>query len=235
MWKKLKRISEEPRVAIAYHTREHGFAEGPEYVVVQGRASLTPIEDRGWVENHLENWERFSGSRNVGPISERWLSAYHWRVGIEIAVERVIVWPDSGCRDDPEVYGKPLPTQPPTYQRPPRNGTGPRINHRRAAKRAARLPNRLLAWVSRDGFPMIVPVAIAGTEKQGVVLELPDGVAVPLGGRRAGLTAHSFARFTFGQNQRKHTGWMIPAPGERRVLYAPHTKAGYRLPYSRLL
>jgi hypothetical protein len=235
MWKKLKRITEEPRVAVAYHTRQHGFADGPEHVVVQGRASLTPFEDRSWVENNLENWERFSGPRKVGPIAERWLSAYHWRVGIEIAVERVVVWTDLACRDEPNVYGKPLPTQPPTPQRPPRNGTGPRVNHRRAAKRAARLANRLLGWVGEDGFPMIVPVEIAWTEKQGVSLELPRGVAVPPGGRRAGLTAHSFARFTFGQNQRKHTGWMIPAPGKRRVLYAPHTEAGYRLPNSRLL
>jgi hypothetical protein len=235
MWKKLKRITEEPRVAVAYHAREHGFADRPEYVVAQGMASLTPIEDRNWVEQHLENWERFSGPRKVGPIGERWLSAYHWRVGIEIAVERLIVWADLACRDEPEVYGKALPTQPPAPQRPPRNGTGPRINDRRAAKRAARLPNRLLGWVGTDGFPMIVPVEIAGTEKQGVILELPHGVAVPPGGRRAGLTAHSFARYTFGQNQRKYTGWMVPDPGKRRALYAPHTEAGYRLPESRLL
>jgi hypothetical protein len=235
MWKKLKRITEEPRVAVAYHTREHGFAVRPEYVLVQGMASLTPIDDRSWVENHLKNWERFSGPRNVGPIGERWLSAYHWRVGIEIAVERVIVWPDLACRGEPEIYGKALPAQTPKPQRPPRNGTGPRINYRRAAKRAARLPNLLLAWVARDGFPMIVPVGIAGTEKQGVILELPPGVAVPPGGRRAGLTAHSFARYTFGQNQRKHTGWMIPDPVKRSVLYAPHTEAGYWLPESRLL
>ena len=26
MWKKLQRIVEEPRVSVAYHTREHGFA-----------------------------------------------------------------------------------------------------------------------------------------------------------------------------------------------------------------
>jgi hypothetical protein len=235
MWKKLKRITEEPRVAVAYHTREHGFAKCPEYVLVQGTASLTPFEDRSWVENHLENWERFSGKRNVGPIGERWLSAYHWRVGIELAVDRVIVWPDLGCRGEPEIYGEALSTQPPKPQRPPRNGTGPRINHRRAAKRASRLPNLLLAWVSGDGFPMVVPVEIAGTEKRGVILELPPGVAVPSGGRRAALTAHSFARYTFGQNQRKHTGWMVPDPGKRRVLYAPHTEAGYWLPESRLL
>ena len=235
MWKKLKRISEERRVAVAYHTREHGFADRPEYVLVQGTASLSPIEDHSWVETHLENWERFSGRRNVGPIGERWLSAYHWRIGIELAVERMIVWPDLGCRGEPEVYSAPLSTQSPEPQRPPLHGIGPRINHRRAAKRAARLPNRLLGWVGSDGFPMVVPVEIAGTEDRGITLEPPSSIAVPQGGRRAAFTAHSFARYTFGQHQRKHTGWMIAEPGDRRVLYAPHTEAGYWLPESRLL
>jgi hypothetical protein len=235
MWKKLKRIAEEPRVAVAYHTREHGFADGPQYVLVQGKASLTSVEDRSWVERHLDSWERFSGPRNVGPIGERWLSAYHWRVGVDLAVERVIVWPDLACGGTPQIYGVALPTQPPEPQQPPRNGTSPRINHRRAARRAARLPNRLLGWVGTDGFPMIAPVEIIGTEKGGIVLQLPAGVDAPPGGRRAGFTAHSFARYTFGQHQRKHTGWMVSQPTERRVVYAPHTQAGYWLPESRLL
>jgi hypothetical protein len=97
------------------------------------------------------------------------------------------------------------------------------------------LPNRLLGWVGSDGFPVIVPVEVARTEKRGIVLEPSPGVAIPPEGRRAGLTAHSFARYTFGQHQRKHTGWMVVEPGRRRVLYAPHTKSGYRLPESRLL
>ena len=234
MWRKLERIAEEPRVAVAYHTREHGFTDRPEYVLVQGSASLTPVDDRGWVERHLESWERFSGPRDVGPLGERWLSAYHWRVGIELAVERLIVWRNLRCEGNPEVHGAPLPALPPAPQTPPRNGTAPRIDHRRAAKRAARRPNRLLGWVGSDGFPVIVPVEIAAAEVHGILLELPEGIDVPPGGRRAGLTAHSFARYTFGQHQHKHTGWMTAEPGQR-VVYAPHTKAGYRLPESRLI
>jgi hypothetical protein len=55
---------------------------------------------------------------------------------------------------------------------------------------------------------------------------------VPPGGRRAGLTAHWFGRHNIGQHQRVHTGWMQAAGDE--VIYAPHTKAGYRLPESKL-
>src|SRR5918912_1015290 len=37
--RKLDRISENPRVALAYHAREHGFATEPRFVLVQGTAS----------------------------------------------------------------------------------------------------------------------------------------------------------------------------------------------------
>ena len=36
-----------------------------------------------------------------------------------------------------------------------------------------------------------------------------------------------------GQEQRVHTGW-LESDGSDRVDYAPHTKAGYRLPSSKL-
>src|SRR5687768_819098 len=41
MWHKLERIRANPKVALAYHTRKLGFADGPEYVLVQGRATLS--------------------------------------------------------------------------------------------------------------------------------------------------------------------------------------------------
>jgi hypothetical protein len=151
-----------------------------------------------------------------------------------MAVERVIVWPGLECDSAPEVYGRPL-APPPHPQQAPAKGTGPRINHRRAARRAAKLPNVLLAWVGSDGFPFVSPVDVVETERHGIVLDVPSGVAVPPGGRRAGLLAHSFARYTFGQNQRKHTGWMEGDPRQRRAVYAPHTEGGYWLPASRPL
>jgi pyridoxamine 5'-phosphate oxidase-like protein len=230
MWRKLEQLQRNPRVAVAYHTRQHGFSDRPEYVLVQGTASLSPLKDRGWLQRHRENWERFGGPRDVGRLWERWLRIYHWRVGIELAVERVLVWPDLGCRGDFEGYGTPPPQEPPRPQDPPAKGVDPRINHRRAAKRGARLPNCLLGWVGADGFPVVVSTEVAGVADNWIVLETPRGI-VPPGGRRAGLVAHDFARFTYGQRQRKHTGWLRAEPG--RVVYAPHTEHGYYLPWSR--
>jgi hypothetical protein len=52
-------------------------------------------------------------------------------------------------------------------------------------------------------------------------------------GRRAGLTSRQFQPRNAGQEQRAHTGW-LESDGSDRVEYAPHTKAGYRLPTSKL-
>jgi len=88
--------------------------------------------------------------------------------------------------------------------------------------------------VGTNGCPVVVPVEVKGGDEAGIVLEAPDGV-VPGGGRRAGLTAHAFSPKEIGQEQRIHTGWMEPEADGRRVLYAPHTETGYRMPASKLL
>lgn len=238
LWKKLERIQRQPRVAIAYHTREHSSSDRGEYVLVQGNASFDSLSDPSWLESNRASWEHFAEPDRPGPLWRWWLRVYHRRVGIQIAVERIVVWPNLACRGVPEVHGAPLPAEPPEPQRPPARGSDPRVDHLQAAATAKRLPNLLLGWTGTDGFPLVVPVQCEGTTERGIVLEPPDGV-VPEGGRRAGLLAHSFARYTYGQNQRKHTGWLEPdfeaKPGTSQVLYAPHTKAGYRLPASRLL
>jgi hypothetical protein len=229
-WRKLERIRRNPRVALAFHTRTHAATDRPEYVLVQGTASLgEPVED--YPSTILENWERYEQWRDLHPLWKRWRRVYGLRVPIEVAVERVLVWPDLECRGPVEVQGTPLPEEPPAPQAAPRKGTAPRINHARAAARASRLPHLLLGWIGADGFPMVTPAAVAGSDARGIVLETADGI-VPPGGRRAGLTAHWFSRSVIGQNQRKHTGWL--EAGEQ-VVYAPHTQSNYRFPASRTL
>ena len=232
-WRKLERMRRNPRVALVFHTREHSSTDRPEYVLVQGTAALSePIPD--YPDRYPTGWENFENWPELGQLWRRWLRVWAIRVAIEVAAERVIVWPNLGCRGKPEVNGTPPPPGPPRSQRPPGRGTGPRINHGWAARRAARLPNRLLGWVDADGFPFVVPVDVAGSDEHGILLESPAAL-VPPGGRRAGLTAHWFSRGVVGQNQRKHTGWLEARPGERRVVYAPHTKSNYRFPASRRL
>jgi hypothetical protein len=110
LWKKLARMRRDPHVALAYHTREHGLSDRPEYVLVQGMASFSPRPDRAWLESIRDSWERFLGPRDAGPLWDRWLRVYTWeRVGVEIAVERLVAWPDLACRGTRDVLGAPLP------------------------------------------------------------------------------------------------------------------------------
>lgn len=233
MWKKLDRIRRDPHVALAFHTRTHGFSDRPEYVLVQGRATLSaPVEN--YPDAIGPDWELFDGPRARGRLWNRWLRVYYTRVAVEIAVERVLVWPDLACGGAPEVYGAALPAEDPAAQQPPARGAEPRIDHAKAASRADGLPEVLLGWVGADRFPVVVPVRVAGTDASGVDIDAPAGI-VPAGGRRAGLTAHSFTRYVLGQHQRVHTGWLDADTATDRVRYAPHTEAGHRLPPSTVL
>ena len=233
MFKKLERIRANPHVAVAYHTRKHGFSDRREYVLVQGRGSLTPVEDRGWIDAHREQWVRFAGPLPGNRLTEWWLREYHWRVGVRIDIKRVVVWPDLGLRGPAAVYGAPLPAESPAPQRPPAKGTEPRIRHGRAARRAAGLPHVLLGWVGADGYPTVVPVGVDGSEERGILLQAPADL-LPEGARRAGFLAHDFTRYAAGQDLLKHTGWLEPTGGGAAV-YAPHTQAGYRMPASKLV
>jgi Pyridoxamine 5'-phosphate oxidase len=231
-WRKLERMRNDPHVALAFHTREHSLTRRPEYILVQGKAKLSePIPD--YPDRFPQGWDRFERWPELGRLWRLWLRTWAIRVGIEVTAERILVWPNLECRGEPEVLGVPLPAGPPRSQRPPGKGTAPRINHARAARRAERLPDRLLGWVGADGFPFVVPVEVGPTEEQGIVLEAPPGL-VPPGQRRAGLSAHWFSEGVVGQNQRKHTGWMDVGP-EGRIIYAPHTQSNYRFPASRRL
>jgi hypothetical protein len=98
--------------------------------------------------------------------------------------------------------------------------------------RVQRLPHTLLGWCGSDDMPEVVPTAAVAGGDSGVKLSVPAG-SVPAGGRRAGLTSHQFQPRMIGQEQRVHTGW-LESDGSDRVEYAPHTKAGYRLPTSKL-
>ena len=230
VWKKLERTRRDPRVALAFHTREHGLSTRREYVLVQGTAELLPpVAD--YPSTVLDRWERFEPWADLHPLWKRWQRVYALRVEIRVRAERILVWRDLDASGEPEILGTP-PT-PPDPQTPPGKGTEPRIEARRAARRAAALPNVLLGWIGGDGFPVVVPTAIAGADQRGLLLE-PGGGLTPVGGRRAGLTAHSFSHQVIGQHQRKHTGW-LEVDANHTARYAPHTDSTYRFPRSRIL
>ena len=220
--RKLDRIRADPRVALAYHAREHGFATGPHFVVVQGTASYDANPDREVLEAHVRPASiRFMGAPRTGPFWGRWLSAYYEdRVIVTVQAQRVMSWPDAACAGEPTVSGAPLPAHDPPAQGPPRNGTAPRVDSRRAARRIARLPHLLLAWIGADGLALVAPVRAGEATPAGIALSGP----LPSGGRRAGLLGHRYEAHLVGLEVRQYTGWLQDG------IYAPHTEKGFRAP-----
>src|SRR5437868_75398 len=149
MWKKLDRIRRNSGVAIAYHAREHGLTDRPEFVLVQGRASFPTTPDREWLESITPEWERFLGPRASG-LSGRMLDVYYWdRVPITIQVERIASYPDAAAASEPQVLGTPR-VEPAPPQKPPGGGTASRVDATVVAAHARRLPHTLLGWCGSD-------------------------------------------------------------------------------------
>ena len=228
--RKLDRIRREPRIALAYHAREHGLSSRPEFVLVQGRATIVEEPDRNYLEEVVgPQSERFLGERKTGFFWDRWLSAYYAdRVPVHVEVERLVVWPDLRCAGEPVVHGAALPGAA-GAQQPPKGGTAPRVDSARAARKGAALPHHLLGFVQGDGYPTAVPVEPGEAGAEGIALTAADGLLAP-GGRRAGLLGHGYKPKLVGLNVRQHTGWLeIGADGSSGT-YAPHTEQGFKAP-----
>ena len=234
--RKLERIRRNPRIALAYHAREHGFSQSSEFVLLQGEATPVPDPDRDYLENVIvPHAERFMGPAKRGRLFwDRWLQEYYAdRVPVTVRVERIVAWPSLDAAGEPRVFGAPLPVEAPAPQPEPKNGAGPRLDAERAARRLAALPNPLLAFGGADGYPEVRPVRIGTGGPLGV--ELSAAQPLPPGGRRAGLLAHRYNARLIGLEARGHTGWLAVGDERERALYAPHTEFGFRAPGNKTL
>lgn len=226
--KKLERIVLDPHVAVAYHARDHGFSSRPRYVLAQGTASVDLEPSPSRLREFAPQVVRHLGDLKQGPVWDRLLREYYAeRVFVDVDVARVVTWPDLGAAGEPDVAGADWPAPAPP-QDPPKGGTGPRVDLARLTGRLSALPHRLLAWRGADGFPVVVPVGVAGHEGFGLRLVAPPGL-LPAGGRRAGFVAHSFRPQLIGLATRILTGWLDVAD-DGEAVYAPHTSKGFMAP-----
>jgi hypothetical protein len=226
--KKLERIVRDPHVALAYHSREHGFSVSQAFVLAQGIAAVDLTPSAARLEALSPQVGRYLGEPKRGAVWDRLLREYYQeRVFVDIDVERMVSWPGLDAHGDPGVNGAAWPG-PPAPQAPPKNGMGPRVDVDKAAGRIATLPHRVLAYRGTDGFPVVVPVEIAGHDDQGLRLLAAAGL-LPPGGRRAGLLAHAYRPHLVGLATRVFTGW-LDVPGGGPAVYAPHTSKGFVAP-----
>lgn len=231
--RKLQRIVADPRMTLAFHAREHGFAAAPQLVMAQGVASVDLAPSRPRLQAFVPQAERFLGPVKRGFVWDRLLHEYYMdRVFVEISVTRVTTWPDLRGTGIPQTFGPGLPDAPPP-QDPPALGIGPRVSVRRLAERVRRLPHLLLSYRGADGFPVVVPVQYRRHDEDGLHLTAAPGL-LPPGGRRAGFLAHGYRSQLVGISTRFGTGW-LDVDDTGRAVYAPHTVHRYDAPPSHTL
>ncbi|OBK13742.1 pyridoxamine 5'-phosphate oxidase family protein [Mycobacterium asiaticum] len=231
--KKLDRTRRNPNVALAFHTRHFSTASSRQYVLVQGTATIgEPIEN--YPATLGERWKEKEGPL-PNAVWRRWLRIYYTRLSVDIAVRRIIVWPDLRAGGEPTIIGEAL-SPPPSSQRPPAGGTAARVDCDRVAKAAGKLENLLLGWVGDDGLPVVVPVSVSTSGGDGSAVRLDAAAAIlPPGCRRAGLTAHEFSCHPTSEHERLYTGWLEVDDSGCTANYYPHTDFGFYIPPSTLL
>ena len=87
--RKLDRIKANPRVALAYHAREHGFAREHNFVLVQGTASYDATPDRDVLEDVIQP------AAKIATLSAKYASNQS-----ELADQKVAI-PTAPDADDP--------------------------------------------------------------------------------------------------------------------------------------
>jgi len=234
--KKLVAIARDPRVALAFHAREHGTSSSPRYVLVQGRATVVERPTAAELARVAELAAARLGPPKRGVFWDRWLREYYQvRVPVRVAVERIVTWPDLRCEGPPIVTGPALPETPPPRQRPPSGGTGPRVDAARAGARVRGCDHALLGFDGTDGWPVVVPVTVPPADAADAAgVRVTAAAPLPSGGRRAGLLGHSYRPQLIGLEARQYTGWLeVGEDGTGQ--YAPHTETGYRAPANKTL
>ena len=226
--KKLERIIADPHVALAYHSREHGFSASPAFVLAQGTASVDIRPSRERLEAIIPQGQRYVGQVMRGPVWDRLLREYYYeRVFVDITVARIAAWPDLSASGDPTVYGAAWPG-PPGAQAPPKNGTGPRVDVDRAAGgspccRTGCWPTRGPTgsrWSFRWSSPGMTRRACGWSPRTGCSARRP-----PRRPARPRLPATVDRTQPPGPSP---DGWTSPATAP--PVYAPHTSKGFVAP-----
>ena len=229
--RKLERIAADPRIAVAYSTREHGHSQRPGYVLVQGIADVIAEYTQERRDELVEQAQQHIGQVADGRFWDWWLKVYYFdRVGVEVKATRILWWPSGSLADEPVVIGEPLPTLVAPSQPPPRQPAVARVPVGKVVK-SARMPHRLLGITDAGGMPVIVPVEVVRRAEHGLVLDVPSGI-VPPGGRRAGFIAHQFRPKLIGLATATHTGWLEVGA---EAVWTPHTRHGFVAPPNKTL
>jgi hypothetical protein len=110
--KKLQRLALDPRVAMAFHAREHRRSSSTRYVLAQGTARV--IEQPSDQQRALvrANAASFLGKPKHGPMWDYWMREYYvTRVQVEVAVTRICAWPTLDAAGAPDLVSGGTPAR----------------------------------------------------------------------------------------------------------------------------
>jgi hypothetical protein len=230
--RKLERIAADPRIAVLYHTRDHGSSSRPGVVLVQGVATIQAEFDDEERARLRQQASDHIGQVVEGRFWDWWLATYYQdRVLVHVHARRILWWPDGDLAQDPRVLGAPLPLEPPSEQSTTTDMARARVPMEKVAK-GLRHPHRVLGVLQHDGLPLLVPFRVAGVDGSAVGLEV-DSPLLPAGERRAGVLAHDFRAKLLGLATATHTGWLRVDPEGAR--WWPHTRHAFAAPPNKTL
>ena len=158
--KKLERIARDPRVAMAFHAREHGRARSERYVLVQGRARVIADpspEQRAEVRQARRGRARARAPRLVlGPLDARVLRGARTRARRRRA-DRDLARP-ALRRGAAARTARSCPRATRSRSAGRAAAPRPRLDAARAGRRVRATAHTLLGYAGADGRPLIVPV-----------------------------------------------------------------------------
>ncbi len=234
--RKLERIAADPRVALAYHTREHGQSAQPGLVVVQGRAAVEP--DRPELRDQITSQAAAHlGAIKQGWFWDRWLSAYYAdRVVLTVTVERILRWAETRGAGAPTVIGPALPPSP-SSQPPPAKGTAARASTSNGSPSGS----GPVTACSHGGVPTATRSSSPSTGSRparACSRSMPPRPSRPRAGGGPPCSPMTTGPSSSGCAAGTTLGWLEagPADGDRDGLrFAPHTVGGFVAPPNKTL
>src|SRR5687768_11674184 len=107
--RKLERIVADPRISVAYHTRQYGHSQRRGFALVQGIATVIADATQERRDEVAEQAKKHIGQVVEGRFWDWWLKVYYFdRVAVEVTAKRILWWPNGSLDEAPEVIGEPL-------------------------------------------------------------------------------------------------------------------------------
>lgn len=207
---KLDHLRVNPRMAMGFFSRAHGFATSSSYVLLQGDADVGDPPTCVPPGALRDGWERFLGPLPQGRFGRWALREYaERRVPIIMNVRRIVMWDDLAATGTPQVFG-PAFVDDVAGQDPLQRTRPARWSKRSAGRQLGAGPDQLLSFLGHDGYPVVLPVPGTTAVDDGLVLRRDD---LPVGGRRASFLSLWFAAQLRGQGALQVRGWLDAGGG----------------------